>query len=300
VHSIVYDPKTKKATGVRVIDSNTKAGRTYEAKIIFGCASAIGTAQILLNSTSEAFPTGIANRSDQVGRNLMDHLYGLISAGLFPKGPNTTYHGRRPTGLYIPRFRNVTEDAEFLRGSGFQGGVSRMGWRTMALSFPGIGTTLKTRTRKPGAWVVSVAAFGEMLPHPDNRVTLHATKRDKWGIPLVHIECEPHENDLKMAKQMSADGKELIEAAGGSVMFQTTELAPAGRGIHEMGTARMGTDPKTSVLNKYSQAHDVSNLFITDGSAMASAGCQNPSLTYMALSARAAHHAADFLKEGKV
>lgn len=300
VHSIVYDPKTSKATGVRVIDSNTKAGRTYEAKLVFGCASAIGTAQILLNSKSEAFPAGIANSSDQVGRNLMDHLYGLITAGFFSKGPNTTYVGRRPTGLYIPRYRNVTESADFVRGYGFQGGVSRMGWHTTALSFPGVGASLKARTRKPGAWIASVAGFGEMLPHPDNRVTLHASKRDKWGIPLVHIECEARENDLKMAKQISADGKEIIEAAGGKVMYETTALGPPGRGIHEMGTARMGTDPRNSVLNKYSQAHEVSNLFITDGSAMASGGCQNPSLTYMALSARAAHHAAEFLKEGKI
>ena len=300
VHSIIYDPKTKKATGVRVIDSNTKKGRVYQAKVIFGCASAIGTAQILLNSVSEAFPNGLANSSDQVGRNLMDHLYGQVAAGLFPNGPTTNYHGRRPTGLYIPRYRNVTEGADFVRGFGFQGGVSRMGWRTAALGFPGIGASLKARTRKVGGWVVSVAGFGEMLPHADNRVTLHASKRDKWGIPLLHLECEARENDLKMAKQIAADGRELIEAAGGSVMFQTTDLAPPGRGIHEMGTARMGTDPRNSVLNRYNQAHDVSNLFLTDGSAMASSGCQNPSLTYMALSARAAHHAAEFLKEGKL
>lgn len=300
VDSIVYDAKSGRATGVRVIDTNSKARRTFEAKLIFGCASAIGTTQILLNSRSESFPNGLANGSDQVGRNLMDHLYGLISAGLFPKGPNTTYHGRRPTGLYIPRYRNITEGADFVRGYGFQGGVSRMGWRTMALSFPGVGPSLKARTRKVGAWVVSLAGFGEMLPHPDNRVTLHATKRDKWGIPLVHIDCELRENDHKMAKQIAADSKELVEAAGGTVMFQTTEPGTPGRGIHEMGTARMGTDPKSSVLNKFSQTHEVPNLFITDGSAMASSGCQNPSLTYMALSARAAHHAAEFLKEGKI
>jgi choline dehydrogenase-like flavoprotein len=301
VDSLIHDAKSGKVTGVRVIDSRTNARRTYAGRIVFGCASAIGTAQILLNSRSEAFPNGLANGSDMVGRNLMDHLYGLISAGLFSNGPNTTYHGRRPTGLYIPRYRNVTEPGtDFVRGFGFQGGVSRMGWRTMALSFPGIGASLKSRTRKPGAWVASVAGFGEMLPHPDNRVTLHPTRRDKWGSPIVHIDCEFRDNDHKMARQIAADGKELIEAAGGKVMFQTTELGAPGLGIHEMGTARMGTDPKTSVLNKYNQAHEVPNLFITDGSAMASAGCQNPSLTYMALSARAAHHAAEFLKAGKL
>lgn len=300
VHSIVYDPKSGKATGVRVIDSNTKAGRTYEAKIIFGCASTIGTTQILLNSASDSFPKGLANSSDMVGRNLMDHIYGMITAGLYSRGPATTYHGRRPTGIYIPRYRNVSEPGDFLRGFGYQGAVSRMGWRTMALTMPGIGESLKKRTRKPGGWTVSVAGFGEMLPHPDNRVTLHPTRKDKWGIPIVHIDCELRENEHKMAKQMAADGRAMIEAAGGKVVLQINDPGTPGLGIHEMGTACMGTDPKKSVLNKFNQAHDVPNLFITDGSAMSSGGCQNPSLTYMAISARAAHHAAEFLKEGKV
>jgi choline dehydrogenase-like flavoprotein len=301
VDSIVYDPKSGRATGVRVIDTNSKQRRIYEAKIIFGCASTIGTAQILLNSGSEAFPTGLANSSDMVGRNLMDHLYGLSTIGLLPKGPGTYYHGRRPTGLYIPRFRNVTEPAEgFLRGYGYQGAVSRLGWKTAALRTPGIGAQLKERTRKLGPWVIYVAGFGEMLPHPDNRVTLHATEKDKWGIPIVHIDCTIRDNEKKMVEQIQADGKAMVEAAGGRVLSQDDEPSTPGLGIHEMGTACMGTDPKKSVLNKFNQAHDVPNLFITDGSAMASSGCQNPSLTYMALSARAAHHATEFLKEGKI
>jgi choline dehydrogenase-like flavoprotein len=301
VHSIVHDPKTGRATGVRVIDANTKKGSTYEAKVIFANASSIGTAQILLNSKSEAMPNGLANSSDMVGRNLMDHLYALSIAALMPNGPNTYYRGRRPTGLYIPRFRNVTEEgADFVRGYGYQGGVSRMGWRNAALGMPGIGAPLKERTRKIGPWLAYISGFGEMLPNPNNRVTLSATEKDQWGIPLVHVECAIGENERKMAKQIITDGKAMLQAAGGIVMAAASEPGVPGLGIHEMGTACMGKDPKTSVLNKYNQAHDVRNLFITDGSAMSSSVCQNPSLTYMALSARAAHHAVEFLKEGKV
>lgn len=300
VHSIVHDPKTGKATGVRVIDSNTKQGRTYEAKVIFGCASTIGTAQILLNSKSEAFPNGLANSSDMVGRNLIDHLYALTVAGIMFKGPDSYYYGRRPTGLYIPRFRNVTEPGDFVRGYGYQGGAQRVGWRSAALGAPGIGAELKERVRKLGPWMIYISGFGEMLPDPENRVTLNADQTDQWGIPTVHISCTHGENERKMAKQIIADGKAMIEAAGGTVVAAMEEPGEPGLGIHEMGTARMGRDPKTSVLNGYNQAHDVPNLFITDGSAMASSGCQNPSLTYMALSARAAHHAVEFLKEGKV
>ena len=300
VHSIVHDPATGKAVGVRVIDANTKEGKTYQGKVIFGCASTIGTAQILLNSKSEAFPNGLANSSDQVGRNLMDHMYALHTAGILMSGPETYYKGRRPTGLYIPRFRNFSESGDFLRGYGYQGAASRMGWRSTSLSQPGVGLELKERTRKLGPWMIYISGFGEMLPNPENRVTLNATQTDKWGIPVPHIECGLGPNEMKMADQILKDGREMIEAAGGHVMNQAEKPGTMGLGIHEMGTARMGKDPSNSVLNKYNQAHDVPNLFITDGSAMASSGCQNPSLTYMALSARAAHHAAEFLKEGVV
>ncbi len=300
VHSIVHDPKTGRATGVRVIDQNTRAGRTYEARIIFSCASTIGTTQVLLNSVSEAFPTGLANSSDMVGRNLIDHLFGLSIAALLPNGPNSYYHGRRPTGLYIPRFRNVTENADFVRGYGYQGAAQRIGWRSAALGRPGIGAALKERTRKLGPWMIFMSGFGEMLPNPENRVTLDKTQTDKWGVPVAHIDCSHGENERKMAAQIIEDGKAMLEAAGGVVLSSNPTPAPPGLGIHEMGTARMGRDPKTSVLNAWNQTHDVPNLFITDGSAMASSGCQNPSLTYMALSARAADHAAQLLKGGQL
>lgn len=301
VHSIVHDPRTGRVTGVRVIDANTKAGTTYEAKVVFSCASTIPTAQILLNSKSERFPNGLANSSDMVGRNLMDHTYALATIGVLPEGPNTYYKGRRPNGLYIPRYRSVTEASEgYVRGYGYQGGVSRAGWRDAALGSPGIGAELKERTRVLGGWRIFLFGFGEMLPHPDNRVTLHATRTDKWGMPILHIDCMLRENEKAMTRQIQADGKAMVEAAGGIVVSQSQDPGPPGLGIHEMGTACMGKDPRKSVLNGFNQAHDVPNLFITDGAAMASSGTQNPSLTYMALSARAANHAVELLKSGQL
>ena len=284
----------------RLWEANTKVGRTYEAKVIFCCASTIGTAQILLNSSSEDMPKGLANSSDMVGRHLMDHLFSLSVAGILPKGPETYYHGRRPTGMYIPRYRNVGSTDEFLRGYGFQGAASRLGWRSAALGLPGIGAELKARTRKLGPWLVYISGFGEMLPNPENRVTLDPSKTDQWGIPLVRIDCAHGENERKMTRQILDDAKAMIQAAGGMVVSAATGPAEPGLGIHEMGTACMGRDPGKSVLNAHNQAHDVANLFITDGAAMPSSGCQNPSLTYMALSARAADHAAKLLGEGNL
>lgn len=299
VHSIMHDPLTGKATGVRVIDSNTKHGKTYEAKIIFLCASTIGTTQILFNSKSAAHPDGLGNSSNMLGRYLMDH-FGSGAAGFYPGFEDRFYRGRRPTGFYVPRFRNVSEAGEFVRGFGYQGGVMRRGWKGAWQPGAGIGAAAKEKARKPGAWLVFLSGFGEMLPNRNNRITLHPSKTDRWGIPQVHIECAHGENDLKMGKQMADDAKAMIEAAGGKVLSSSQQLTAPGMGIHEMGTACMGKDPKTSVLNKYNQLHDVPNLFVTDGAAMASGGCQNPSITYMALSARAAHHATEFLKSGKL
>ncbi len=301
VQSLVQDPKTGKITSVRVIDANTKVGKTYEAKIFFLNASTIPTAQILLSSRNEANPRGLCNKSDQVGRNLMDHMYALTTAGVMPQYPTDSYYkGRRPTGIYIPRFRNVTEEADgYVRGYGYQGGVMRMGGKPGA-STPGIGQDIKLAGRKFGPWLTYISGFGEMLPNPNNRVTLNEGRKDKWGIPVLHIDCAMGENEAKMAKQILADGKAMIEGAGGMVLSQATEPGPPGLGIHEMGTARMGRDPMTSVFNGFNQAHEAANLFCTDGAVMASSGCQNPSLTYMALTARAADHAVKLLKEGKL
>ncbi len=300
VHSLVQDPKTGKITSVRIIDAKTKAGRTYEAKLFFLNASAIGSAQILLNSASDANPHGLCNKSDQVGRNLMDHMYALTTAGVMPTYPADSYYrGRRPTGIYIPRYRNVTEEADgYVRGYGFQGGVMRQGGKPGATT-PGIGQEIKDRGRKFGPWLTFISGFGEMLPDPNNRVTQSARK-DQWGIPILHIDCAQGPNEAKMAKQILADGKAMIEAAGGMVISQADAAGPPGLGIHEMGTARMGRDPMTSVFNGFNQAHEAANLFCTDGAVMASSACQNPSLTYMALTARAADHAVKLLKEGAI
>jgi choline dehydrogenase-like flavoprotein len=298
-HSIEYDPKTGKATGVRVVDRNTKAGKVYRGRAIMLCASAIGSAIVMLNSRSEAFPNGIANRSDQLGRNLTDHISGMGASGTYPGFDQLYHHGRRPNGFYIPRYRNVTEGADFHRGYGFQGRGMRESWQRGSWQ-PGIGAEMKARLRKPGPWTLSLGGFGEMLPDPNNRVTLHPTNKDKWGIPIPHIDVTLGKNDLAMIDQCNKDAREMLEMAGCTDIQQRKHYGGTGLGIHEMGTARMGKDPKTSVLNQYNQAHDVPNLFVTDGACMASSGCQNPSLTYMAMSARGAHHAVEFLKAGKI
>jgi choline dehydrogenase-like flavoprotein len=301
VHSLVQNPKTGKIIQVRVINSKTNSARTYEAKLFFLCASAIASAQILLNSKSPANPRGLANKSDQVGRNLMDHIYALTTFGVLPNGPADSYYkGRRPTGIYIPRFRNVTEAADgYVRGYGYQGAVLRMSSSSTA-HIPGIGAQIKERGRKLGPWVVFMSGFGEMLPNPSNRVTLNDNKKDKWGIPILHIDCAQGPNETKMVQQIKTDAQAMVEAAGGTVVKQADAPSAPGLGVHEMGTARMGHHPMTSVFNKYNQAHEAPNLFCTDGAVMASSGCQNPSLTYMAFTARATYHAVEFLKAGKI
>ena len=211
------------------------------------------------------------------------------------------YSGRRPNGIYIPRFRNVTEDADgYVRGYGYQGGISRAGWKQGAMTPGAVGADIRQNASQLGPWMAFIAGFGEVLPNPDNRVTLHATRMDKWGIPIPHIEYAIGKNEQTMIKQILADGKAMLEAAGGKVVAQADASATPGLGIHEMGTARMGRDPKTSVLNGFNQAHEVPNLFVTDGAQMASSACQNPSLTYMALTARACAAAVSMLREGKL
>jgi choline dehydrogenase-like flavoprotein len=297
VESVIYDAASKRATGVRVIDANSKETRTYEAKVVFLCASAIASSNILLNSKSDAFPSGLANRSDQVGRNLMDHI-GVSVVAMASGFDDRYYWGRRPNGAYMPRYRNVTEPGEgFVRGFGYQIQTMRAGW-TMGARQPGVGAELKQRVRQPGPWIVVMSGFGEMLPNPDNRVTLHATRRDRWGIPICHIDCSYGENERKIMQCIEADANEMVTAAGYQKRPAPMYPSVPGDKIHEMGTARMGRDPATSVLNAHNHAHDIDNLYITDGACMASSACQNPSLTYMAITARAAHHAGDRLRAG--
>ena len=303
-HSVTRDLATGRATGVRVVDQQTKERRTYTARLVFLNASTINTALILLNSADEANPRGLANGSDQVGRNMMDHVEGAFAWGVMdgPGLDDTYVWGRRPNGFYIPRFRNVTENGDgYVRGYGYQGGAARIGWSG---GREGVGEAFKAANRTPGAWYFWIKAFGEILPHPDNRVTIAKGRTDKWGLPIPRMDVRYGENERRLMRQASKDALAMAKAGGLTVTGTTEEgemqLSDPGDAIHEMGAARMGRDPATSVLNAHCQAHEVPNLFISDGAAMTSSACQNPSLTYMALSARAANHAADLLQAGVV
>jgi choline dehydrogenase-like flavoprotein len=290
VRSLTATPDRTRVTGVNVIDAKTKVEREYTARVVFLCASALESARILLNS-------GLANSSDQVGRNVMDHIKWGGASGEFDGWTDRRVIGERPNGIYVPRFRNVTSrHPDFIRGYGFQGEAGRDGWRA-ALRAPGIGQALKARITDLGPWSMSFWGFGEMLPRQENRAALHPTLVDAWGIPSLHIECRWSGNELAIHRDMNVTAAELLEAAGARDI-EPSRSGPSipGGTNHEMGTARMGRDPKTSVLNKWNQAWDQPNLFVTDGAAMTSSGCQNPSLTYMALTARACHYAVEQLK----
>lgn len=300
VRKIDYDPAARRVTGVQVIDANTKEERTYTARIVFLNASTVASTALLLNSTSEAFPNGLVNRSGQLGRNLMDHIGGGFAIGIMNEFQDRYHAGRAPGGIYVPRYANITErDSDFVRGFGFQGGVRRRGYNA---DRAGVGAEFKTANRTPGPWLAIMTAFGEMLPNPNNRMSLHPTRKDAWGLPVPVFDVAAGANERAMMARASRDAKAMLEAAGATVVMSSEgrpiEPSTPGRLIHEMGTARMGADPTQSVLNGWCQAHDAANLFVTDGACMPSSGCQNPSLTYMALSARAAHHAADLARDG--
>jgi len=267
--------------------------------VIFLNASTIASAMILLQSKSEAFPTGLVNRSDQVGRNLMDHVSGSGAAGMISGFEHKKVFGRRPSGgIYIPRYANLNgQDKPYLRGFGFQGGSSPLG--NAGGQIAGIGRDFKEAHKNPGPWRINMLAFGEQLPNPENRVTLHTSKRDRWGNPLALLNVTYSDNERTMQAEAIKDAVAMLEAAGcTNITTNDASLSKPGNRIHEMGSARMGHDPANSVLNGWCQAHDVPNLFITDGSFMASSACQNPSLTYMAFSARAANYAADLIADG--
>ncbi|MBX2923917.1 MAG: GMC family oxidoreductase [Chitinophagaceae bacterium] len=299
VAEVLYDKDSKKAKGIRIIDAETMKTEEYFAKIIFLNASTLGTTAILLNSVSDAFPDGLGNSSGQVGLNLMDHHYGVGARGTFDGFEDKYFYGRRPNGIYIPRFRNINEKSkrtDYVRGFGYQGGASR-GRQSFG---DGIGEALKDSLLEPGAWSMAIGSWGEHLPYAENKVTLDKEKKDKWGLPTLDIDCEFKDNEMAMRKDMMNSAAEMLEKAG-LKDIQTYDSMPApGFCIHEMGTARMGRDPKTSVLNGYNQMHDVKNVYITDGACMTSSACQNPSVTYMALTARAADHAVSELRKGNI
>lgn len=308
VHSIIYDEETDKATGVRVIDRVTKETTEYRAKVIFLCASTLGSTQILLNSKTNRFPDGLANSSGALGHYLMDHHFQVGATAEMEGFEDRYYYGNRPNGIYVPRFRNIspeTTQSDFVRGYGYQGSASRMGWNR-GNSMKGFGEDLKSTLRDAGPWTWWLGAWGEALPSYDNYMTLDESEVDQWGMPMIRINCTWGDNELAMRKDMMEQAGEMLEAAGGTSInlfdnYTPGETAAApGLCIHEMGTARMGRDPNTSVLNGFNQAHDVSNLFVTDGSSMASSACQNPSITYMALTARAVDFAVEEMKKGNI
>ena len=303
VHSVIYDERKDRATGVRVVDRNTKETREYAGRLIFLCASTLGTAQILLNSKTARFPTGLANSSGEVGHNLMDHISKAGASGTVPGLEDKYVYGRRPTGTYVPRFRNLGGKRDgklgFLRGYGIQAGAGRDGWMRGA-SEPGLGAELKQRLREPGPWEMTMQGYGECLPRHENYADLDPERTDAWGIPLLRVHCAWSDNERALREDVKAQAAEMLEAAGCRNVETYDHDGPPGFSVHEMGTARMGRDPKTSVLNAYNQAHDVPNLFVTDGACMASSSCVNPSLTYMALTVRAVDHAVGELTRGNL
>ena len=298
VDSVIFDAKTRRAAGVRVIDAQTKAAIEFRAKVVFLCASALESVRILLNSATPEFSNGLANSSGELGHNLMDHVTAGGATALIPGNEDRLELGRRPNGIYMPRFRNVkSKHPDFLRGYGFQGGAHREGW-TRGITQTGFGSDFKKSLSKPGPWRFSFGGFGECLPNHNNYVELDKEKVDAWGIPTLKIHCGWSENELALLKDMAISAAEMLAAVGGREIEPFERNDPPGFAIHEMGTARMGRDPKTSVLNSFSQTHDVKNLFLTDGSAMVSSSCVNPSLTYMALTARACDYAVRQMKKG--
>lgn len=300
VTEIIYDKDTKKATGVRVLDAQTNQTYDYFAKIIFLNASALNSTWVLMNSATNVWPGGLGSSSGELGYNLMDHHFRCGAGGKVEGYDDKYYFGRRPNGPYIPRFRNLFgEKRDYIRGFGYQGGASRSGW-ARDIAELNIGGEFKDALSEPGPWSIGFTAFGETLPYHENKIFLDKNKKDKWGLPVLAIDCEIKENEKKMRKDMIEDAKEMLTIAGVKNVAGFDNDYAMGMGIHEMGTARMGRDPKTSVLNEWNQVWDAPNVYVTDGACMTSAACVNPSLTYMALTARAVDHAVSELKKQNV
>lgn len=300
VKEIIYDKDTKKAKGVVVVDAETSKTYEYFAKIVFLNASAFNSTWVLMNSATDIWPDGLGSSSGELGHNVMDHHLRAGASGVVEGYDDKYYFGRRANGVYIPRFRNINGDKrDYLRGFGYQGAASRQGWSRNVAEL-GIGADLKEALSEPGQWTMGIGGFGETLPYHENRIFLDKTVKDKWGLPVLSFDAEIKENEKKMRKDMVADAVEMLEAAGVKNVKGNDGDYGLGMGIHEMGTARMGRDAKTSVLNEHNQVWDCKNVFVTDGACMTSAACQNPSLTYMALTARAADFAVSELKKGNL
>ena len=300
VHSLIFDPQSRRVSGIRVIDGETRKALEFRSKLVFLCASTLESTRILLNSATPEFASGLANSSGELGHNLMDHCMGGGASGIIPGHEDRRTLGNRPNGIYVPRFRNVKQKhPQFLRGYGFQGGASRQGWERGA-DIPGFGADFKRAISSPGPWRMTFYGFGECLPSHDNFVEIDKERVDAWGIPILRIHAAWSPNERAILQDMSISAAEMLSAAGARNIQPFVEDNAPGLTIHEMGTARMGRDPKTSVLNEHNQAHDVKNLFITDGACMVSSSCVNPSLTYMALTARACDYAVGQMKRGEL
>jgi choline dehydrogenase-like flavoprotein len=291
VTELVYDRDRRRASAVRVLDAVTLRSTEYRARVIFLCASALNSTWILMQSATDVWPEGLGSSSGELGHNLMDHHFRVGAEGRLDGLEDRYYYGRRPTGFYIPRYRNIGGDRrEYLRGFAYQGSASRQGWQR-AVGELGVGGAFKDAMAEPGGWTIGATAFGEMLPNHANRVSIDHSRQDRWGLPVLAVDCELGENERAMRHDMMNDMAETLAAAGVRDVNPYEATYYPGMGIHEMGTARMGRDPRTSVLNRWNQVWDAPNVFVTDGACMTSSACQNPSLTYMALTARAVDHA---------
>ncbi|WP_407427759.1 GMC oxidoreductase [Arcticibacter sp.] len=297
VTRILYDKETRKASGVEVLDAETNQTYEFFSKIVFVCASTLNSTWILMNSARDVWDGGLGSSSGELGHNLMDHHFRCGASGVAEGYDDKYYYGRRPNGIYIPRFRNLFNDKrDYLRGFGYQGSASRENWGREIAEF-NIGGEFKDALCEPGQWRIGLGAFGETLPYHENMISLDKTVKDKWGLPVLAIDCEIKANEHAMREDMMLDAKEMLEVSGMKDVNTYDSGYAMGQGIHEMGTARMGRDRKTSVLNQWNQVWDAPNVFVTDGSCMTSASCVNPSLTYMALTARAADFAVTEMKK---
>ena len=297
VKEVIYDKDTKRAKGVRIVDAENNQTYDFFSKIVFLNASALNTAWIMMNSATDVWPDGLGSSSGELGHNVMDHHLGVGANGEVEGYDDKYYYGRRANGFYIPRYQNINGDKrDYTRGFGYQGSASRQGWGRDIPELQ-IGGAFKDALGEPGAWTVGMGGFGEILPYHENKITLNKKVTDKWGLPVLDFDCEWKDNERKMRQDMLNDAKEMLEAAGAKNVTGNEGDGTIGRGIHEMGTARMGADPKTSVVNKHNQVWDAPNVYVTDGAFMTSGACVNPSLTYMAMTARAADHAVSELKK---
>jgi len=300
VTKIIYDKDTQKAKGVEILDAETNKTYEFYSKIVFVNASALNSAWVLMNSATDVWPDGLGSSSGELGHNIMDHHYNLGASGTVEGYEDKYYYGRRANGFYIPRFANLQGDKrDYLRGFGYQGSASRGNWNHDVAELS-VGADFKEALTEPGGWTIGATGFGEILPYHENKISLDKDKKDKWGLPVLAMDAIIRDNELKMRKDIVSELKAMFEASGVKNVTTYDTGHAIGHGIHEMGTARMGNEAKTSVLNAHNQVWDAMNVFVTDGAAMTSSACQNPSLTYMALTARAADFAVEELKKGNI